>query len=81
MLQGGYRIPFAEEPESYVEENNLSAKENMQFVREQVQKLVSKGVVKALQERPRCINPLTVASKILEGGERRSGSASTSAGT
>ena len=72
LLEEGYRIPFWDEvPEVYREENNASAKRNMDFVQMQIQKLVDRGVVERRQETPRCVNPLTVAAKTLENGDQK----------
>ena len=70
VLNEGYKIPFAEEvPESYEEENNATAKKHFSFVQEHVQTLVERGVVRRSQDRPRCINPLTVATKEVGEGQ------------
>ena len=71
-LQNGYKIPFVggEEPVRYEEQNNASSKRQMDFVREHVRKLLECRVVRKVSEQPTCVNPLTVASKVInEEGE------------
>ena len=70
VLEKGYEIPFkGESPGPYEEANNASAKKHLDFVREQVRKLEQRGVVRWQESKPICTNPLTVATKVIEGGK------------
>jgi hypothetical protein len=74
ILAEGYQIPvdWSKIPESYEEPDNKSAKDNYDFVREEVARLVEGGQVVEQQLRPRCVNPLTVAIKTnADGGKKR----------
>jgi len=63
-LRGGYVLPFVETPpESYEEDNNASARQDMEFVRNTVRKWADQGVVKILKEKPNFVSPLTVAAR------------------
>ena len=71
VLDNGYVIPFTEPPPIYEEDNNGSAKNNMEFVRQAVQELVEQGVVEIVSKKPRCVSPLTVASRDLPDGSKK----------
>ena len=47
----------------YSEKNNRSAELNMDFVKEQIQKLLLKGVIEKRDVKPTCVNPLSVSSR------------------
>ena len=71
VLKEGYKLPFLSEPDWYPEPNNKSAKEEPQFLREEVYKLRDKGVVSKVEKRPHCCSPLTVASRLLVSGKKK----------
>jgi hypothetical protein len=54
--------------ESYEEQDNVSARKNYNFVREEVARLVDSGQVVECDVKPRCCNPFSVAVKYLEDG-------------
>ena len=60
-LKSGYTLPFHTVPTEQNLKNNLSAREEELFVREEVHKLVEQGVVKLVQDQPHVVSPLTVA--------------------
>ena len=62
LLQHGYSLPFHTPPEPSITKNNLSARNNMKFVREEVLKLKQAGVVTFVDTPPFIVSPLTVAS-------------------
>jgi len=45
LIDNGYSIPFEKIPGSYVDKNNKSARENMEFVRQQVHEWHSLGLI------------------------------------
>ena len=61
-LKFGYTLPFHTVPDKQILRNNLSARQDQKFVREEVLKLVQQGVVKLVQEQPHVVSPLTVAT-------------------
>ena len=65
ILKDGYRLQIdrTKLPSEYYEKNNKSALDNVNFVGEEIKKLVSRGCIIRLDQRPRICNPLTVASK------------------
>ena len=67
VIQEGYRLPFSNEPGAYQERNNKSARQEKPYLIESVASLKDRGVVKRLQCRPWCTNPLTVSSRLVEG--------------
>ena len=69
VLKEGYKLPFLTEPEAYVEPNNKSAKDNSLYLKEEVEILRSRGVVKKVTQRPHCCSPLTVACRKLASGK------------
>ena len=62
VIRDGYKLPFKELPQQAELRNNKSARDNMQFVQEEVQKLLSRGCIEEVQNRPLVVNPLTVAT-------------------
>ena len=54
-------IPFKTSPENFVSRNNRSARDNGTFVSDEIDKLLKKGCISEVDERPMCVNPLTVA--------------------
>ena len=61
VIENGYKIPFKQVPTETVLKNNKSARDNMEFVKQEIQTLLTKGVVSEVKEKPKVINPLTVA--------------------
>jgi hypothetical protein len=72
ILEEGYKIPVkmtAEEKATrYREKNNKSARDNIDFVRQEVNRLVKSGQVIKVKEAPQILNPLSVAYKINADG-------------
>jgi excinuclease UvrABC helicase subunit UvrB len=70
ILDYGFKVPddWDKIPESYEEADNKSARENYNFVQEEVVRLVDSGQVVECVAKPRCCNPLLVAIKYLEDG-------------
>ena len=71
VLENGYVIPFEQVPPPYEEENNASAKRQMQFVRETVYELKEAGVIEFTKLKPECVSPLTVAEKTMPDGSKK----------
>ena len=71
VLRDGYVIPFTQQPQNYEEDNNGSAKANMQFVRQAIWEMVEQGIVEIVDKKPKCVSPLTVASRDLPDGSKK----------
>jgi hypothetical protein len=70
VLKGGYVLPFESIPQtSYEEDNNSSAKKDMEFVRLTIKKWADQGVVKVVKEKPFVVSPLTVATRTFSDGK------------
>ena len=67
VIQEGYKLPFTSSPGKYQERNNKSARQEKPYLISSVASLCDRGVVKKLQCRPWCTNPLTVSSRLVEG--------------
>ena len=67
VLAKGYRIPVPQDLGPYRERNNASARQHLDFVRDQTDKLIIRGVVRRVDKQPLCVNPLTVASREVNG--------------
>ena len=61
VVQNSYKLPLKENPTNVCLRNNKSARENLYFVKSEVQNLVKKGVVSKTEAIPYVVNPLTVA--------------------
>ena len=68
VIEDGYKITFEVTPERYKENNNASAKQYIEFVREEAKKLMEREVIKKVEMEPTCTNPLTVAARKKEDG-------------
>jgi len=71
VLECGYVIPFLKAPERYEEDNNMSAKRQMDFVQKSVTELNSTGIIRFVNEKPWCVSPLTVSEKIEPDGSKK----------
>ena len=71
VIENGYVIPFEQVPPPYEEENNATAKRQMQFVRETVYELKEAGVVEFTTQKPECVSPLTVSEKTKPDGSKK----------
>jgi len=63
ILKNGYMPDFESLPTPYIEQNNKSARDNMEIVREKLQEWMKEGFVEQLDEPAYCCNPLSVAAK------------------
>lgn len=61
IIDQGYKLPFFTLPENEILKNNKSALDNKEFVSEEIQKLLGKGCITEVQQKPLVVNPLTVA--------------------
>lgn len=73
VLKEGYRVPVADHfpKDAYEERDNKSARDNYDFVRLELQKLVDSGRVVETRPKPKCMNPLSVASKLKAEGKKK----------
>jgi len=67
LLKNGYRIPFKESPSKYFEKNNKSARDNMAVVKQIVAEMISQGIVTVCKDRPTCVSPLGLVTKVKNG--------------
>ena len=61
VIENGYTLPLKTEPQKVCLRNNKSARENANFVSEEINNLLQKGVVSECESQPHVVNPLTVA--------------------
>ena len=61
IISSGYKIPFYLTPESYFSNNNRSAIEHSDFVRDSIEDLIANGFAIKVPFKPACVNPLTVS--------------------
>jgi hypothetical protein len=71
ILDHDFKVPVDWEkiPEACKEADNKSARENYDFAREEVARLLESGQIVKCDTKPRCCNPLTVAVKRKDDGE------------
>ena len=62
VIEDGYKIPFKEMPESVDLKNNKTARDSMEFVKSEVNKLLENSCAVEVKDKPIVINPLTVAT-------------------
>ena len=58
-IVNGYKLPFSSEPPESFEENNLSARNDMAFVREEVKRLESLNCIVKTSVQPKVVLPLS----------------------
>ena len=61
MVREGYKIPFKTEPDSVFLRNNKSARDDPNFVVEEIKQLLKRGCITSVFKKPKVVNPLTVA--------------------
>ena len=61
IIRNGYSLPFENIPPPFYAQNNKSSLKEKRFVAESIKKLLDDRCIRAVEEPPRCINPLTVA--------------------
>ena len=61
VIEFGYRLPLKEVPDNVVLKNNRSARDNPDFVKKEIKKLLFKRIVSKCNTVPHIVNPLTVA--------------------
>lgn len=69
-MHNGLVLPFVNTPSPYFEENNVSALSNLDFVRQEVDKLLQNKLISQINHKPFCCNPLTVAFKKSNNAKR-----------
>ena len=69
IISSGYKIPFYLTPESSFSNNNRSAIEHSDFVRDSIEDLIANGFAIKAPFKPACVNPLTVS--INKQGKKR----------
>jgi hypothetical protein len=62
VIENGYQIPFLTLPNQIELDNNKSARDNPDFVTDEINKLLEKGCISLVTDKPHVINPLTVAN-------------------
>ena len=72
VLQDRYRLDLlCDEIPAYEEKNNKSARENVAFVRDQLDAMCSAGILQRVSKKPMCVSPMTVASWTLSNGTKK----------
>ena len=72
ILREGYKFPFTSTPTQYFEDNNLSAKRNMPFLRRKVEEWETAGYYHKVHSQPPVCSPLSVSTKLdLATGETK----------
>jgi hypothetical protein len=61
IIDHGYELPFLQIPEADMLKNNKSARDNINFVTAEIDKLVDTGILLEVSSVPTIVNPLTVA--------------------
>lgn len=68
VLENGYSMPLEGTPPAYEERNNASARQHKVFVRETVLQMAKEGIVRLVDDKPHCVSPLSVVSKVSPTG-------------
>jgi len=63
LLHNGYRVPFQSEPMESELDNNATVRHNLQVAEEQVLLLLQQGVLRKVDFKPHCVNPLGLVTK------------------
>ncbi len=68
-IEIGYVLPLADLPPCYEEDNNGSARGQMDYVRATVEEWEQQGVVRFVETKPHCVSPLSVIERITSDGK------------
>jgi hypothetical protein len=60
-IKSGYKIPFVNEPENIILNNNKSALDHTEFVEKAIKELSDANLIREESSRPHVVNPLTVS--------------------
>lgn len=60
------QIPFLHIPDEIVLENNKSVRDNTDFINDEIERLLQKGCISRMTQKPFVVNPLTVANNSWE---------------
>jgi len=63
LLKEGYKVPFRSTPFPSELENNASVRQNLATAEEQVRLLLQQGVLRRVNFKPHCVNPLGLVTK------------------
>ncbi len=69
IIENGYKIPFITTPPHAILNNNMSAKNEPEFVKEAIKLLIKSKRVEICKYPPRIVNPLSVS--IASSGKKR----------
>jgi len=67
LIKFGYTVPFATEPLESELPNNATVRANPQVVEDQVKLLIHQGVLRRINFKPHCVNPLGLVTKTVQG--------------
>ena len=62
VIENGYKMPFLTLPNQIELDNNKLTRGNPGFVTDEINKLLEKGCISLVTDKPHVINPLTVAN-------------------
>ena len=62
-LKNGAKINFSSVPTDFELQNRTFSKEEYSFVKSEIQSLLSKGCIKKVNSKPKCVSPLSVVPK------------------
>jgi len=65
LLKGGYKVPFRSTPLPSELDNNASIRQNHSIAEEQVRLLLQQGVLRRVNFKPHCVNPLGLVTKTI----------------
>ncbi len=68
-IEIGYVLPLTDLPPAYEEDNNGSARCQMEYVRATVEEWEQQGVIRFVKEKPHCVSPLSVIERISTEGK------------
>jgi hypothetical protein len=66
VIENGYKIPFLHIPDEIALENNKSARDNTDFVNDEIERLLQKGYISRVTQNTFVVNPLTVVNNSRE---------------
>jgi hypothetical protein len=65
VVKEGYKLPLLQVPQPSFIHNNKSARDNPDFVNEEINRLLESGVIIKMEQKPTVVNALSVATNIL----------------
>jgi len=67
IVKNGYEVPFKSFPPEAEFPNNATVRDNLEAAQQLVKDYLAQKVLRIVEQKPRCVNPLGLVSKKVNG--------------